>query len=519
MKFRRLIIIFILSTCLAVIAYSVVLTSSIDSSSIPLMTALTIALLVILVAIGKITSDLAGKGLVSLFKLLPDIISWCIQSNLRTTFFSLLLIVFSVTIYFLGPRSIHSINILSGRAEFVILNEEHIPTPSSGWLSKKIWSPGDDVDSIESKIYCLIVKHDKWRPDNKDGQLDCGDGLRPSLISNGIDISNINLNTISGNHITVGVKRLKKHLSIEIPKRNLNDNILIATWNIKTFGTERFRLGNRLDESFYYIAEVISHFDIVAIQEVQTNTQDIFKLMDILGTSYGIKFSLVSPGNKGNNERMAFIFDKRKIKVGPLFASIVINADQLARVPYVGTFDVNNKRLTICSVHIYYGKSTGKKREKRINEIKDLSKYLVKTKKKEPEWAGPLILLGDFNAPSVDSPEINELKKAGFYLDPDLVKLPTNPSLTQPIDQIAFLKEDNEVLIGGVGVFNYFNHVYRTQDESIYRANMGESYLYKRGVSKDLRDENQRKQYYNKWRSYQMSDHFPKWVELQIVDN
>src|SRR5215210_2435920 len=45
-------------------------------------------------------------------------------------------------------------------------------------------------------------------------------------------------------------------------------SLLLATWNIRDFDSNKFGYGFRLDETFYYIAQMISSFDLVAIQEV-----------------------------------------------------------------------------------------------------------------------------------------------------------------------------------------------------------------------------------------------------------
>ena len=54
--------------------------------------------------------------------------------------------------------------------------------------------------------------------------------------------------------------------------------LLLATWNIQHFGsTERY------DESFWYIAEILSHFDLITIQEVKQSLQDLEVVTRLLG--------------------------------------------------------------------------------------------------------------------------------------------------------------------------------------------------------------------------------------------
>ena len=61
---------------------------------------------------------------------------------------------------------------------------------------------------------------------------------------------------------------LRKQLHDEVPAKNVRDSLILATWNIRDFDSNTFGHGPRLKESLYYIAEVISSFDLVAVQEI-----------------------------------------------------------------------------------------------------------------------------------------------------------------------------------------------------------------------------------------------------------
>ena len=55
---------------------------------------------------------------------------------------------------------------------------------------------------------------------------------------------------------------LRAQLSRQIPTKTAAETLLLATWNIREFGNKR------RNESLHYIAEIISRFDLVALQEV-----------------------------------------------------------------------------------------------------------------------------------------------------------------------------------------------------------------------------------------------------------
>ena len=60
--------------------------------------------------------------------------------------------------------------------------------------------------------------------------------------------------------------RLRALLNGQITARRQPNSLIIGSWNIRHFDGGR----PRLDESFHYIAEIIDHFDICAIQEVKS---------------------------------------------------------------------------------------------------------------------------------------------------------------------------------------------------------------------------------------------------------
>lgn len=57
---------------------------------------------------------------------------------------------------------------------------------------------------------------------------------------------------------------LRAQLDREIPEKTARNSLLLATWNIRAFGKD-----SRTKESLYYIAEILSRFDLIAIQEVR----------------------------------------------------------------------------------------------------------------------------------------------------------------------------------------------------------------------------------------------------------
>lgn len=93
---------------------------------------------------------------------------------------------------------------------------------------------------------------------------------------------------------------------------------------------------------------------------------------------------------------------------------------------------------------------------------------------------------------------------------------PSNAPKTKHHDQITFIAPDLEDRLqpSEAGVFDFYEHVYRTDDEPLYAGEMGENYLHKDDSIE--RTERERTTYYRTyWRTHQMSDHLPMWISLK----
>lgn len=336
----------------------------------------------------------------------------------------------------------------------------------------------------------------------------------------------IDENSPAGKRTADRLLALQQQLASEVPKRTISDTLLLATWNIREFDSSKF--GERTKESFYYIAEIISHFDIVAVQEVRKNLEALNHVNDILGGWWSYVVTDVTVGGPGNKERMAFLYDSRKVRFGGLSGEIVMPpkrgkdgvytpANQLARTPYLVGFKSSWYKFMLCTVHILYGKAQPDD-PRRIKEIKMIADFLVKLAHDKDAWSPNLILLGDFNIFSVGDPTFEALVNAGFHIPQELQSLPpTNiGKKARHYDQIAFLtQKDLPLAILNAGVFNFYKSVFRDEDEQIYKPEMGAGYT--TTSSGKPRSASSKKRYYPvDWRTHQMSDHLPMWVELKI---
>jgi endonuclease/exonuclease/phosphatase family metal-dependent hydrolase len=336
---------------------------------------------------------------------------------------------------------------------------------------------------------------------------------------------------------------LKRQLDRDIPAKDAEENLLLATWNIRDLGKSGGGrgFGERQPEALYYIAEVLSRFDLVAVQEV--NELAVWeKVMDILGPGWDyVATEVTDPKLGGNGERMTFAFDKRKVWFQNIAGEIVLPVDmliskvevpgddklyagkQFRRTPFITRFQSGWLRFDICTVHLYYGAESGAKLQERIEEIGRIAGYLSGRADEALIENRGLILLGDFNIVHPEHETMKALLDTGFVV-PQALRKPTNISATDYYDQIAF-KVKPEVIeyvdnpapgaSPNGGVFESFESVYTEDQFEHFKDDVQKS----PNGSGLVGDAALREYYMREWRTYQLSDHKPLWVRLKTNES
>ncbi|EJL75096.1 endonuclease/exonuclease/phosphatase family protein [Chryseobacterium populi] len=328
-------------------------------------------------------------------------------------------------------------------------------------------------------------------------------------------------------HIIENLQKLRQQIKNELPERTNRSSLLLATWNLREFSNSE----NRLKESFWYIAEIISSFDLIAVQEIGNNMSALTDLMRILGYKYEYIVT-DTPNAEGGNERIAFIYNTGKVKFKNIAGEVYLDSKErekfnlpygFARPPFMVAFQASWFKFNLCSVHVYYGSeaknATGEKDNvRRKNEIAALAEKLDFRAKKEDVT---YILLGDFNIEKIGDEFYSALvgtkeNPTGFYLRPFNESLYTNAKNDRAFDQIAFnmqnlrledldIHEESKNI--KMGVLNYYNSVFN--NEEYYKPVAEEKY-------KEKGKEFPPNWKLESWRTFQMSDHLPLWIELKI---
>jgi endonuclease/exonuclease/phosphatase family metal-dependent hydrolase len=349
------------------------------------------------------------------------------------------------------------------------------------------------------------------------------------------------------------LRDIRANLS-NLRQRKREGSLLLATWNIRDFDSNKFGYGHRLPETFFYIAEIISCFDLVAMQEVNRDLSALDRVLDILGPKWDYIATDTTEGSGGNQERMAFVYNTDKVRFRRIAGEVVLPDGQLivsrkrtaaeeptldagaveeaadigfeevrqqfARTPFVVAFQAGWFRFNLCTVHIYFGDDSGDRLKRRIAEIQQLVAFFAKRQDKEntggrndPARMENYILLGDFNVVSPEHETMKALKAKGFTvpagIDGDEVRGPEDHFY----DQIAVRVKDPRFKVAGGGMVDMFARVFRDTDDDfeIYQDRLPER---PRAEDDDPAPDSPR-DLYRKWRTWQMSDHRPLWIEVE----
>jgi exonuclease III len=189
---------------------------------------------------------------------------------------------------------------------------------------------------------------------------------------------------------------------------------------------------------------------------------------------------------------------------------------QFARSPFLVAFQSGWFRFSLCAVHIYYGKAYEPQLQRRIAEIQSLVQFFAdrqdKTSKQEKDRHGRVendILLGDFNIVSPEHKTMKALKHRGFNVPAVIDGNKIRTEDDHYYYQIDVRVKDPRFRVVGGGLINLYPDVFRKADLAIYDQRMPKTDPERRGAKATTRAA-----LYKKWRTWQMSDHAPLWIEI-----
>ena len=312
--------------------------------------------------------------------------------------------------------------------------------------------------------------------------------------------------------VQADIDALRRHLADVLPSKRLDENLLIATWNLRAFSslTRKWTAGD--DDSpkrdlrgLRAIGEIIRRFDIIAVQEVKGDLRALRDLINWLGRDWAFLMTDVTAGSAGNSERMAYLFDRRRVEPSGLACELVVPEEwlaevapdalrrQFARTPYAVSFRAGRHTFILVTLHVKYGDAPAE----RAAELHGIARWMRDWAARTNAWSQDLIALGDFNIDRRDDPLWQAFTSTGLTVPPDLVDAPRSifaaadePTTDKYYDQIAWFADTDGTGLSMTyrrgGCVDFLPYVYT--DTGLTRNEI----------------------------SWRVSDHYPLWAEFVL---
>jgi endonuclease/exonuclease/phosphatase family metal-dependent hydrolase len=241
---------------------------------------------------------------------------------------------------------------------------------------------------------------------------------------------------------------------------------------------------------------VIRRFDVVAVQEVRRTVTALMRTLDMLSPDWRVIVSDVTEGDDGNDERLAFVYNTKRVQPSGLVGEIVLPVKpqvvvkQFARTPYVASFKVGSTEFILVSLHVLWGTKPGD----RLPEIIAIAEWMRDWAERPGDWNRNLLVLGDFNLDRLDNPLYQAFTSTGLWPPAELNDVRRtifgDSAADHFYDQIAWFGDaDDHALLESLT----YNHVAGSVDF------VGQ-------VMTHLT---------NQSLSWKISDHLPLWVEFR----
>lgn len=295
------------------------------------------------------------------------------------------------------------------------------------------------------------------------------------------------------------IVRIRRRIEeANIPPKHTDHNLLVATWNLRAFSRvfdshdENPRSPKRNLRAIAIIAEIISRFDVIAIQEIKRDLDALRTLLAFLGPDWDFIVSDVTEGDPGNVERLGFVYDRRRVEPSGLAGELVLPPgpgdtppEQFARTPYAVSFRSRREEFILATLHVLWGETD--QPELRIPELQAIADWMA-------EWSDrtrfhqDLLVLGDFNINRRGDPLFDVFTSRGLNVPQAIHGISTNLATgrdARHYDQIAWFTDQLQMVhTGRGGTVDFAGAVF----QGLTRRSM----------------------------SFRVSDHLPLWVEFSI---
>jgi endonuclease/exonuclease/phosphatase family metal-dependent hydrolase len=261
-----------------------------------------------------------------------------------------------------------------------------------------------------------------------------------------------------------------------LPART-GETVRIASFNIQVFGSSKSNKSHVMD----YLARIARNFDVIAIQEVRSQSQDIIpryvELINAAGRHYDC---VVGPriGRTVSKEQYAFVFDRETVEVDRSQLYTVDDPDDLLhREPLVGWFRVRgpppHEAFTFTLINIHTDPDETKQE---LNVLDDVLLAVRNDGRGEDD----VIVLGDLNVDDHHLGQLGQVSQISWAIS----GIPTNTRGTKLYDNIIFQRHATVEFTGNAGVYDVIREYNLTMDQAL-----------------------------------EISDHLPVWAEFSVYED
>jgi len=166
--------------------------------------------------------------------------------------------------------------------------------------------------------------------------------------------------------------------------------LILASWNIRILSNN-----SRDSEELQYITDIISRYDLVAVQEVR-DEEVLKRIMKMLPANWD--YIISDKAGRGVKERYAYLYDTDLVQNIGIAYLLDDPEDAFIREPFIANFISGKFDFTLITFHALFGDSINDRRKeiRLLPEVMDLVDSATGNEK-------DIILLGDFNMPENDA--------------------------------------------------------------------------------------------------------------------
>jgi endonuclease/exonuclease/phosphatase family metal-dependent hydrolase len=234
------------------------------------------------------------------------------------------------------------------------------------------------------------------------------------------------------------------------PPTRGNETIRLATFNIQVFGEAKLNDAAAMQT----IVAILKNFDLIAIQEIRSLSQDILPQLIAELNADGHRYDYaLGPrlGRSTSKEQYAFVFDTETIEIDRNQLYTVDDPDDLLhREPLVGWFRARGpapeQAFTFSLVTVHTDP------DETDQELDVLDDVFFKVRDDPRRGEDDVIMVGDFNAKALSMRQLGQLKGLVKVVNGET---PTNTLHNAQYDNILFHEAATTEFTGRGGVFDF----------------------------------------------------------------